>query len=267
VRRLRRITVSGPQFSMMLPGYGSATPTPSSAASSTPAEFGEDGLGGELGIEDQQRRVMAGHLVIIEACRNPPVVVIGLSMGSLIAQEMCLSCPPLVRCGIAMGISGAHETVFGGEWMRAEVAFRRNGGSLPEDVAIAHYGVFIYPSEVLGDPDLWARVRPIVANAYGRPNGAHLAAQWEGCADFCSEDRLPGCTVPLHVIGFSQGVQAPPRLGKRVAELACPARDFLPARRSRSLLGLRAQARGRERLHRQDSRGCRVVLSDRVERS
>lgn len=167
---------------------------------------------------------IAGHAAdvaaIIEACCDPPVVVIGLSMGSLIAQEMCLSYPALVRCGIAMGTSGAHETVFGGEWMRAEVAFRRNGGSLPEDFAIAHYGVFMYPSEVLGDPDLWAKVRPIVANAYGRRNGADLAAQWEGCADFYSEDRLPGCTVPLHVIGFSQDVQAPPRLGKRVAELA-----------------------------------------------
>jgi pimeloyl-ACP methyl ester carboxylesterase len=168
---------------------------------------------------------IAGHAsdvaALIEALCDPPVVVIGLSMGSLITQELCLSYPELVRCGIAMGTSGSNEAgLFGIEWMRSEVAFRRNGGSLPEDFAITHYGVFMYPSEVLGDPELWAKVRPVVANAYGRRDGVGLAAQWEGCSDFSSEDRLPGCTVPLHVIGFSQDVQAPPGLGRRVAELA-----------------------------------------------
>ena len=161
----------------------------------------------------------ADTAAVIRAVCEPPVVLIGLSMGSLITQEVCLSYPELVRVGIAMG-TAAEAPGFPGEWMRAEVEFRRQGGSLPEDFAVTHYGVFMYPSEVIGDPELWAKVRPVVAGAYGRRTGADLAAQWEGCVDFDSVSRLPGCEVPLHVIGFSQDVQAPPALGRRVAELA-----------------------------------------------
>ena len=161
----------------------------------------------------------ADTAAVIRSVCEPPVVLIGLSMGSLITQEVCLSYPELVRVGIAMG-TAAEAPGFPGEWMRAEVEFRRQGGSLPEDFAVTHYGVFMYPSEVIGDPELWAKVRPVVAGAYGRRTGADLAAQWEGCVDFDSVSRLPGCQVPLHVIGFSQDVQAPPALGRRVAELA-----------------------------------------------
>ena len=33
-------------------------------------------------------------------------------------------------------------------------------------------------------------------------------------------DRLPTCKVPLHVIAFTEDVQAPPQDGKEVADLA-----------------------------------------------
>lgn len=156
---------------------------------------------------------------LIRAVCEPPVAVVGLSMGSLIVQEICLSYPELVRVGIAMG-TAAQASGYLREWMEAEVEFRRHGGDLPEDFAVTHYGVFMYPSEVLGDPELWARVRPIVAGAYGRRGGGDLAAQWQGCIDYDSADRLPACQVPLHVIAFSHDVQCPPRHGRRVAELA-----------------------------------------------
>ncbi len=156
---------------------------------------------------------------LIEGACQAPVIVIGLSMGSLVVQEVCLSSPHLVRCGIAMGTAPAAPG-FAGEWMRAEVEFRRAGGTLPEDFAVTHYGAFMFPSEVLGDPELWAKCRPVVAGAYGQRTGPDLAAQWEGCITFDSVDRLPHCQVPLHVIGFSQDMQAPPRLGRQVAELA-----------------------------------------------
>jgi pimeloyl-ACP methyl ester carboxylesterase len=60
---------------------------------------------GAISIADHAADVAA----MIEALCDPPVVVIGLSMGSLVTQEMCLSYPELVRCGIAMGTSGSHE--------------------------------------------------------------------------------------------------------------------------------------------------------------
>jgi len=169
----------------------------------------------ELSIADHA----ADCAALIRAACLPPVVAIGLSMGSLIVQELCLSYPDLLRCGIAMG-TAAEASGYLGEWMRAEVEFRRHGGTLPEDFAVTHYGAFMFPSEVIGDPELWAQVRPIVAAAYGQRVGADLAAQWEGCLTFNSVGRLPSCEVPLHVIGFSDDMQCPPRLGRRVAELA-----------------------------------------------
>jgi 3-oxoadipate enol-lactonase len=160
----------------------------------------------------------ADAAAVIRAVCAPPVNVVGLSMGSLVVQELCLSYPELVRCGIAMGTSAKADGYLS-EWMTAEVEFRRGGGELPEDFAVTHYGVFMYPSEVLGDAELWSRVRPIVAGAYGKRSGGDLAAQWQGCIDYDSVPRLPGCKVPLHVIGFSHDVQAPPALGRQVAQL------------------------------------------------
>jgi pimeloyl-ACP methyl ester carboxylesterase len=87
-------------------------------------------------------------------------------------------------------------------------------------MAVAHYGVLMYPPDVLADDALWAKVRPFVAASYGERDGAMLAAQWQACIDFDSLDRLPACRVPIHVIGFSHDVQAPAAHGRKVAEAA-----------------------------------------------
>jgi pimeloyl-ACP methyl ester carboxylesterase len=47
-----------------------------------------------------------------------------------------------------------------------------------------------------------------------------LDAQRQACIDFNVTEQLPECEVPVHVIAFSQDMQAPPSLGKRVADLA-----------------------------------------------
>jgi pimeloyl-ACP methyl ester carboxylesterase len=156
---------------------------------------------------------------LIRAVCRPPVAIVGLSMGSLIVQEVALRYPELVRCAIAMG-TAARISGYLREWMEAEVAFRRAGGTLPKAMAVAHYGVLMYPPEVLGDDALWARLRPFVAASYGERDGAMLAAQWQACIDFDALDRLPSCRVPLHVIGFSHDVQAPPAHGRKVAAAA-----------------------------------------------
>jgi len=156
---------------------------------------------------------------LIEAVCQPPVILIGLSMGSLITQQVALDRPDLVRCAIAMG-TYARATGYVREWEEAEVAFRRQGGRLSMPFATTHYGVYMFPSEVLGNDELWAKLRPLVTRDYGDRDGEALAAQWQACVDFDSFDRLPQCKVPLHVIAFSQDVQTPPPRGKVVAERA-----------------------------------------------
>lgn len=156
---------------------------------------------------------------LIRAVCRPPVFVVGLSMGSFIAQEMAISHPELVRCAVAMGTAG-RVSGYLREWMRAEVDFRRAGGTLSRGMAVAHYGVLMYPPEALADDATWARLRPFVDASYGERDGAMLAAQWQACCDFDSLDRLPACRVPLHVVGFSHDVQAPWPHGRKVAEAA-----------------------------------------------
>jgi pimeloyl-ACP methyl ester carboxylesterase len=156
---------------------------------------------------------------LIETVCEPPVVLVGLSMGSLIAQQVSLDRPDLVRCAILMG-TYARASGYVLEWERAEVEFRRDGGQLSTPFATTHYGVYMYPNEVLGDDELWAKVRPLVERDYGERDPEGLAAQWEACVEFDSLERLPECQVPLHVIAFSHDVQTPPARGRVVAAAA-----------------------------------------------
>ncbi len=156
---------------------------------------------------------------LIEEVCAPPVVVIGLSLGALITQEMCLSYPHLVRLAIPMGTI-ARKSGYALEWEAAEIAMAAAGVSLPDDFSVIHYAALSYPAEVLGDDELWARCRPYVASAYEKRDPRLLAAQWQACLEYDSLSRLPGCTVPMHVIAFEQDLQTPPARGKAVAEAA-----------------------------------------------
>ena len=51
-------------------------------------------------------------------------------------------------------------------------------------------------------------------------NELSLIPQWQACIDFDIVERLPECVAPLHVVAFSEDVQAPPQYGKQVADLA-----------------------------------------------
>ena len=156
---------------------------------------------------------------LIQQVCDPPVVLVGLSLGALITQEMALSYPQLVRIAIPMGTI-ARKTGFAAEWERAEIAMAAKGITLPADFSVVHYAALSYPAAVLGDDALWENVRSNVASAYGKRDPAMLAAQWQACLDYDSLDRLPACKVPMHVISFSEDLQTPPSRGKVVANAA-----------------------------------------------
>jgi pimeloyl-ACP methyl ester carboxylesterase len=78
----------------------------------------------------------------------------------------------------------------------------------------------MYPARVLGDDELWARLKPIVSQDYGKRDSHALAEQWQACVEYDSLARLPYCKVPLHVIAFSEDMQTPPQRGKLLADTA-----------------------------------------------
>src|SRR5258708_16566700 len=140
-------------------------------------------------------------------------------MGSLIAQELCFTRPELVRAAIVMGTC-VKKTGFIREWEQAEIDFRRGGGMLTREFALAHYAFLYYPAEVLGDDVLWAEIRELCARGFAEREGEMQAAQWQACLDYDSSMRLPSCDVPIHVVAFSEDVQTPPARAREVAELA-----------------------------------------------
>lgn len=156
---------------------------------------------------------------LIGAVGAPPVVLVGLSMGSLIAVQLAHDRPDLVRSAIVMGTC-VRKTGFIREWEEAEIAFRRAGASLPPAFATAHYAMQYYPAEALGDDATWERIRPFVQAGFAERDGAMLAAQWQACLDYDSSALLPRIRVPVHAVAFAQDVQTPPRRVREVAELA-----------------------------------------------
>ena len=156
---------------------------------------------------------------LIEAVCDPPVFLVGLSMGSLIAVQIAHDRPELVRGAAVMGTC-VRKTGFIREWEEAEIAFRRDGGTLPPAFATAHYAMQYFPADALGDDETWERIKPFVAADFAARDGAMLAAQWQACLDYDSGPLLPRIAAPIHAVAFSEDVQTPPRRVREVAELA-----------------------------------------------
>jgi pimeloyl-ACP methyl ester carboxylesterase len=56
---------------------------------------------------------------LIEAACEPPVGIVGLSMGALIAQELAIARPDLVPCAVVMGTGAGRSSK--ASWMRPTV--------------------------------------------------------------------------------------------------------------------------------------------------
>jgi pimeloyl-ACP methyl ester carboxylesterase len=156
---------------------------------------------------------------LIEAVCEPPVFLVGLSMGSLIAVQIAHDRPELVRAALVIGTC-VRKTGFIREWEQAEIDFRRQGGTLPPAFATAHYAMQYFPADALGDDQTWERIKPLVAADFADRDGAMLAAQWQACLDYDSGPLLPRIGVPIHAIALSEDVQTPPQRVREVAELA-----------------------------------------------
>lgn len=148
---------------------------------------------------------------LIAAVSTPPVALVGISFGAAIVQQVALDSPELLRCAIVMG-TGAHSVAWGWDYQKAEIDFRKAGGSLDGMMAVTHYAATMYPARVLGDRELWPKLRAeLLAWIESGQNEVSLIPQWEACLRYDQRERLPGCTVPMHVLAGTEDVQAPPQ--------------------------------------------------------
>jgi pimeloyl-ACP methyl ester carboxylesterase len=140
---------------------------------------------------------------IIESLLDPPVVVCGKSMGGFIGLQLLLDRPDLCRAGIVMGVAACGHEGWLGDYMRAEVALRRQGGRLDGMFSLIHYAAQLFPARALGDPAVWAEIQRVLGPSFNEENERSLIPQWQAC------------------------IQAPPQLGEEVARLAPAARFHL----------------------------------------
>lgn len=156
---------------------------------------------------------------LIRAVCDPPVALVGLSFGGGIVQQVALEAPELLRCVITMG-TGARSVGWTWDYQMAEIEWRRAGGRLDGMMAVTHYAAMYYPARVLGDRELWPRLRDELLAYYETDTAEDsLIAQWEPCVLFDQTTRLPECRVPMHVLVFEEDVQAVPQDGEEVAAL------------------------------------------------
>ena len=162
---------------------------------------------------------------LIRAVCDPPVAIVGLSFGGGIVQQVALDHPDLLRCVITMG-TGAKSVGWTWDYQMAEIEWRRAGHGFASDptsamMATIHYAAMFYPAKVLGDRELWPKLRDELFQYYEDGGEERsLIAQWLPCVTFDQTEQLPDCMVPMHVISFEQDVQAVPQDNVEVAALA-----------------------------------------------
>jgi pimeloyl-ACP methyl ester carboxylesterase len=87
-------------------------------------------------------------------------------------------------------------------------------------MGVCHYAAMLYPARVLGDRELWPRLREILLGwMESGENEVSLIPQWEASLRFDQREALPNCRVPFHVIAFTEDVQAPPQDGEEMAAM------------------------------------------------
>ncbi len=157
---------------------------------------------------------------LIAAVCSPPVALVGISFGAAIVQQVAIDRPDLVRCAVVMG-TGARSVGWGWDFQKAEIDYRKEGGRLDGMMAVTHYAAMLYPARVLGDRELWPRLRQELSDWLATDaNEESLIPQWESCLLYDQTAHLPTCQVPMHVVAFAEDVQAPPQDGEELAELA-----------------------------------------------
>lgn len=159
-----------------------------------------------------------------EVCPGPAAFV-GSSLGAAIVQQLAIDSPGVMACGVVMG-TGAWSTGWGWDYQEAEIEFRKAGGRLDGMMAVTHYASMLYPARVLGDRELWPKIRAYLLDwIESDTNEESLVPQWDVSLRFDQRAALPNVRVPFHVLAFSEDVQAPPQDGEELAGLI-PGAEF-----------------------------------------
>jgi pimeloyl-ACP methyl ester carboxylesterase len=174
---------------------------------------------GRYTIED----MVADTKGLIEGIAAAPCRIIGVSLGAVIAQELAIRWPELVRCAVLMATKARSDPARIAHG-RAYQALAESGVELPPDFHTSVLALQMLSPATLNDENtatLW--LETIRQSTGGKDSAAGQA--W---AEFPGDRRkaLQEVTAPCRVISFSDDLITPPHLGAEVAE-AIPDCDFI----------------------------------------
>ncbi|MFD4601297.1 alpha/beta fold hydrolase [Streptomyces sp. NPDC058464] len=159
---------------------------------------------------------------VIEALALAPCRIVGASLGALIAQELMIDSPRLVRCAVLIATKARSDAMRNAQ-ARAEQALEESGITLPPAYHAATAAMQALSPATLNDDGtapMWLDTFRLAPN-----DNAGGGQVWIDT----SQDRraaLREVAVPCRVIAFEHDLITPPHLAAEVAE-ALPDCDYV----------------------------------------
>ena len=150
---------------------------------------------------------------LLEALGDEPCVVIGASLGGLIAQTIALRRPDLVR-GVVFIVGCGNFSLYAKLMMQADVETQRLGVELPKLLFQLRTMELMIPPDSRGDDEIMGSLLPL-ADLLGSGDPQGLLGQLEADYAWALEDHLSelaGLSVPALAIAHQHDPLFPPSL-------------------------------------------------------
>jgi pimeloyl-ACP methyl ester carboxylesterase len=159
---------------------------------------------------------------LIEALDFGPCCVIGASMGAMIAQQLAIAAPHLVRCAVLIATRSRADAVRRAQ-VTAERQLMESGIKLPDNYNAAKSVLEMLSPATLNDDAsaaMWLEVFELT--------GENRAANGQAWVDTVRDQReeLRQIAAPCRVIGYSDDLVTPPHLAAEAAD-AIPDCDYV----------------------------------------
>jgi pimeloyl-ACP methyl ester carboxylesterase len=167
---------------------------------------------------------------LIEAIGAAPCRIVGTSLGAVVAQELAIRWPELVRCAVLMSTKSRSDPArqAHGDGYRA---LAESGVVLPPAFRASVMAFEMLSPATLNDPKESAGWLDTLRHAAAvEPTGFAAGQEWVDLSED-RRDALRGVTVPCRVITFADDLVTPPHLGAEVAE-AIPDCDLIRIERA-----------------------------------
>jgi pimeloyl-ACP methyl ester carboxylesterase len=152
---------------------------------------------------------------LIEALGAAPCRIVGVSMGALIAQELAISHPELVRCAVLIATKGRSDVARTAH-AQALQALAERDVTLPREIEAAMTAFQMLSPATLRDDEATSLWWQTFEMSYGNRD----AARGQLWADVVEDrrDALRTIAAPCRVIGFADDLITPPHLCAEVAD-------------------------------------------------